>query len=191
MTDPGLNVVALYGAFLSTILALYQIYQNFRKWRRVSVSFEHHTLTLHFDDGSLDDYVIVATVRNISESPVSIEAARFILKYGPGFKESRFIEAELRNGDAACPIPVTGMSSQSFYCYASYWERPFHGKENLPAPHEAKLEFVLRVVGKRERTIEIPGAAPALLSHNVVFHPQNNRRQLRHAEPQAPEYPQT
>jgi hypothetical protein len=165
----GTLMIAVYGALISTATAASQLYQVYRKKRRIAYKFEHHPVTIHDKVGYVDDYLVKAILINVSESEVTILNCEFGIDkdVGGGFPRKN-LAGYGRSEEVEFPFVIPAMSAKVLYSFATHWR---HGDildgitENEFEDH--KLYLIFELVGEKMRCVEIEGAGPALLKHKI------------------------
>jgi hypothetical protein len=165
----GALVVAVYAALVSSATAAVQLYQVYRKKRRLTYSFEHHPVRIHDEVGYVDDYLVKVILTNGSESEVTVLQCEFGIDkdVGGGFPRKN-LAGYGKGEEVEFPFVIPAMSAKVLYSFASHWRRG----DTLGAIPEGefehyKLYLTYETVGGKKKCKELKGAGPALLKHKI------------------------
>ena len=162
-------LVSCYAALVSTATAAAQLYQVYRKKRRLTYSFEHHPVRIHDEVGYVDDYLVKVILTNGSESEVTVLHCEFGIDkdVGGGFPRKN-LAGYGKDAEVEYPFVIPAMSAKVLYSFARHWRRG----DTLGAIPEGefehyKLYLTYETVGGKMKCEELKGAGPALLKHKI------------------------
>ena len=152
------DILALYGAILSTVLGLLRILDEVRRLRKPTLIYNIFQMTTHAKDGSIDDMAVEITLENNSPINRNLNNLSVGLLNNPRDRYPAVArQAEYLDSLADYPIAIAPYASLILYSFERrlkpVYEHKYGPGSNLPKPVVIMANFagikkpIIRVIG--------------------------------------------